>query len=66
MSRIYLSPPHLSGLEKIFLQEALDSNWIAPLGPQVDSFEEEMVMMCKSYAAHATIALCWQNHTFID
>ena len=43
MSRIYLSPPHLSGLEKEFLQEALDSNWIAPLGPQVDSFEEEMV-----------------------
>ena len=42
MSRIYLSPPHLSGLEKFFLQEALDSNWIAPLGPQVDSFEEEM------------------------
>ena len=42
MSRIYLSPPHLSGLEKDFLLEALDSNWIAPLGPQVDSFEEEM------------------------
>ena len=42
MSRIYLSPPHLSGLEKDFLQEALDSNWIAPLGPQVDSFEEEI------------------------
>jgi len=43
MSRIYLSPPHLSGLEKEFLQEALDSNWIAPLGPQVDSFEQEIV-----------------------
>jgi len=42
MSRIYLSPPHLSGLEKEFLQEALDSNWIAPLGPQVDSFEQEI------------------------
>jgi len=42
MSRIYLSPPHLSGLEKEFLHEALDSNWIAPLGPQVDSFEQEI------------------------
>ena len=42
MSRIYLSPPHLSGLEKEFLHEALDSNWIAPLGPQVDLFEEEI------------------------
>jgi len=42
MPRIYLSPPHLSGLEKKFLHEALDSNWIAPLGPQVDSFEQEI------------------------
>ena len=42
MSRIYLSPPHLSGLEEKYLQEALASNWIAPLGPQVDAFEQEM------------------------
>jgi len=41
VSRIHLSAPHLSGLESRFLQEALDSNWIAPLGPQVDDFEEE-------------------------
>jgi len=53
MSRIYLSPPHLSGLEKEFLQEALDSNWIAPLGPQVDSFEEEMAKYLDVKAAVA-------------
>jgi len=41
MKRIYLSPPHLSGLEGQFLQEALESGWIAPLGPQVDAFEQE-------------------------
>ncbi|GAA5337068.1 aminotransferase class I/II-fold pyridoxal phosphate-dependent enzyme [Thermus thalpophilus] len=41
MKRIYLSPPHLSGLEARFLQEALESGWIAPLGPQVDAFERE-------------------------
>lgn len=40
--RIYLSPPHLSGREKNYLIDTLDSNWIAPLGPQVDAFEEEM------------------------
>ena len=40
-NRIYLSSPHLGGLEKRFLKEAVDSNWIAPLGPQVDAFEEE-------------------------
>ena len=39
--RIYLSGPHLCGREIHFLKEALDSNWIAPLGPQVDAFEEE-------------------------
>ena len=51
--RIYLSPPHLSGLEKKFLNEALDSNWIAPLGPQVDLFEEEMVQYLDIKAAVA-------------
>jgi len=41
VGRIYLSPPHLSGLEEAFLKEALDSGWIAPLGPQVEAFERE-------------------------
>jgi len=41
VGRIYLSPPHLSGLEEAFLKEALDSGWIAPLGPQVEAFEKE-------------------------
>ena len=40
--RIYLSPPHMSGREKEFVNEAFDSNWIAPLGPMVDAFEREM------------------------
>jgi dTDP-4-amino-4,6-dideoxygalactose transaminase len=39
--QIYLSPPHMSGLEEAYVQEAFRSNWIAPLGPQVDAFEEE-------------------------
>ena len=42
MARIYLSPPHLSGRELELLKEAVDSNWVAPLGPQVDAFEEEL------------------------
>lgn len=40
-SRIILSPPHLSGQELEFVWEAFDSNYIAPLGPQVDGFENE-------------------------
>jgi dTDP-4-amino-4,6-dideoxygalactose transaminase len=39
--RIYLSPPHMSGREQGYLQEVFQSNWIAPLGPQVDAFERE-------------------------
>jgi dTDP-4-amino-4,6-dideoxygalactose transaminase len=40
--RIYLSPPHLGGDEEALLRDALDSNWIAPLGPHVDAFELEL------------------------
>ncbi len=39
--RLYLSPPHMSGLEQEFVRQAFESNYIAPLGPQVDAFEEE-------------------------
>lgn len=39
--RLHLSVPHMSGLEQAFVKEAFDSNWIAPLGPQVDAFERE-------------------------
>jgi len=42
MSRIYLSPPHMSKYEEQFVAEAFRSNWIAPLGPMVDAFEREM------------------------
>ncbi len=41
-SRIFLSPPHMSGEEQKFIDEAFASNWIAPLGPNVDAFEREV------------------------
>jgi dTDP-4-amino-4,6-dideoxygalactose transaminase len=40
--RIYLSPPDLSGRELAMLGDAIASGWIAPLGPQVDAFEDEI------------------------
>jgi dTDP-4-amino-4,6-dideoxygalactose transaminase len=40
--RMFLSPPHMCGKEIEFIREAFESNYIAPLGPQVDAFEEEM------------------------
>jgi dTDP-4-amino-4,6-dideoxygalactose transaminase len=42
MGRIYLSPPHQSGREREFVEDAIASNWIAPLGPHVDAFEQEI------------------------
>ncbi|MCG7852928.1 MAG: aminotransferase class I/II-fold pyridoxal phosphate-dependent enzyme, partial [Methanosarcinaceae archaeon] len=39
--RIFLSPPHLGNDELKFVHEAFESNYIAPLGPQVDAFERE-------------------------
>jgi hypothetical protein len=38
--RIFLSPPHMGGEELEFINEAFESNYIAPLGPQVDAFEK--------------------------
>ena len=39
--RIYLSPPHMSDAELEMLTAAFRSNWIAPLGPEVDAFERQ-------------------------
>ena len=39
--RIFLSPPHMDWEEMSFIKEAFESNYIAPLGPQVDAFERE-------------------------
>jgi dTDP-4-amino-4,6-dideoxygalactose transaminase len=41
MTRVYLSPPHASGREFDLVADAISSNWIAPLGPHVDAFEQE-------------------------
>lgn len=40
--RIYLSAPHMSGNELKHIIDAFDSNWVAPLGPNVDAFEKEL------------------------
>ncbi len=42
LKKIWLSSPHMSGEELKYIQEAFDTNWIAPLGPHVDAFENEV------------------------
>ena len=40
--KIWLSSPHMGGNEQKFVQEAFDTNWVAPLGPNVTGFETEL------------------------
>ena len=42
--KIYLASPHMSdeGYEREYVKEAFDTNWIAPLGENVNKFEEEL------------------------
>ena len=40
--RIFLSPPHMGGEEIKLVQNAFDTNWIAPYGPHINAFEKEM------------------------
>src|SRR5690606_27472168 len=49
--KIWLSPPHMSGKESDFIQEAFDTNWIAPLGPHVNHFEQELAAYCGTKGA---------------
>src|SRR6056300_144997 len=51
MKKIYLSPPHMSGKELEYIKEVFDQNWIAPIGPHLNKFED----MVKEYtgAKHA-------------
>ena len=42
MDRIYLCLAHMSGKEQQYIQEAFDTNWVVPLGPNVNAFEEDL------------------------
>lgn len=56
--RIYLSSPHMSseGFEQKYVKEAFDTNWIAPLGENVNKFEEELARYVGSKNAAALSA----------
>ena len=56
--RIYLSSPHMSdeGYEQQYVQEAFDTNWIAPLGKNVTEFENELAAKVGSKAAAALVS----------
>lgn len=66
--RIYLSSPTMHGLEMKYIQEAFDTNWVAPLGKNVDEFEKEMAayvgvkhaaaLVSGTSALHLAVKLC--------
>lgn len=42
MERIWLSLAHMSGYEQAYIKEAFDTNWVVPLGPNVNAFEDDI------------------------
>lgn len=40
--RIFLSPPHMNGSEMSYVKDAFETNWIAPFGPNLNGFEQEI------------------------
>lgn len=46
MSRIFLSPPDVTGMDRKLLMDAVDSNWVAPVGPDLNAFEAEIASSC--------------------
>lgn len=61
-SKIWLSLPHMGGAEQRFVKDAFDSNWVAPLGANVDGFEADLGSFlnnqsCVSVLSSGTAAL---------
>lgn len=54
MNRILLSSPHMSGKEQMYVNEAFETNWIAPLGPNVSAFEKELASYLNTKGAALT------------
>ena len=54
--RIYLSSPHMGHMEKLFVNEAFDTNWVAPLGPNVNNFELELAEYVGAKSAAALVS----------
>jgi dTDP-4-amino-4,6-dideoxygalactose transaminase len=42
LEKIWLSSPHMGGAEQKYINEAFETNWVAPLGPNVDGFEQDL------------------------
>lgn len=59
MDKIWLSSPHMGGGEQKYVQEAFDTNWVAPLGPNVNGFEQDL----ESYVGEEAKVACLVSGT---
>ena len=48
-NKIWLSPPHISDNEKKYVDEAFEQNWIAPIGPHINKFEDELSKVSQGF-----------------
>ena len=55
-NKIWLSSPHMGGTEQKYIQEAFDTNWVAPLGPNVIGFEKDLETYLKSEVKVAALS----------
>lgn len=71
--RIYLCLAHMSGQEQKFIQEAFDTNWVVPLGPNVNGFEQDLkefvgenkdvvALSAGTAAVHLALLACGVDH----
>lgn len=51
-SKIWLSSPHMGGSERKYVNEAFDTNWVAPLGPNVNGLEQDIAGFLKGKHGH--------------
>ncbi|WP_143592122.1 DegT/DnrJ/EryC1/StrS family aminotransferase [Tenacibaculum holothuriorum] len=59
MDKIWLSSPHMGGGEQKYVQEAFDTNWVAPLGPNVNGFEKDL----ENYIEESSKVACLSSGT---
>ena len=59
--RIYLCLAHMSGKEMQYIQEAFDTNWVVPLGPNVNGFE---IILITVYSRNVIVYVIYKVKTF--
>ena len=55
-SKIWLSTPHIGGSEQKYVKEAFDTNWVAPLGPNVNGFETDLASYLENHVHIAALS----------